>query len=134
MPITKTIVKKGSRQVIVKTQNQEKLRISVILTILADGSKLAPLIIFKAKDRSLVYNQLQKDGHVSKKECYVECNTNAWSTTTIMGRWFNNIWNSYLDSKDLFTDGVGYLIMDKATSHCDDKGFKNAIKEKYIQH
>ena len=62
MPITKTIVKKGSRQVIVKTQ--KKLQISVILDILADGSILAPHIIFKAKDRSLVYNQLQKDDHV----------------------------------------------------------------------
>ena len=67
MPITKTIVKKGSRQVIVKTQNQEKVRISVILTILADSSKLAPLVILKAQERSIVYNQLQKDEHVLKK-------------------------------------------------------------------
>ena len=66
-PITKTIVKKGSRQVIVKTQNQEKVRISVILTILADSSKLAPLVILKAQERSIVYNQLQKDEHVLKK-------------------------------------------------------------------
>ena len=71
MPITKTIVKKGSRYVIVKTQNQEKARISVILTILAEGSKLAPLVIFKAQDRSTVYNQLQKDEHILKKDCYV---------------------------------------------------------------
>ena len=36
MPLTKTIVKRGSRQVIIKTQNQEKCRISVLLTIVAD--------------------------------------------------------------------------------------------------
>ena len=66
-----------------------------------------------------------------KKECYVECNSNAWSNTTIMERWFNNIWNKYLDLKDLFTDGVGYLIMDKASSHCDNdliKKFSNENK------
>ena len=67
-----------------------------------------------------------------------------------------------MDSKDLLTDGVGYLIMDKATSHYDNdiikkfkfisfipsgltrylqpldvsinKVFKNAIKEKYIKY
>ena len=50
MPLTKTIVKRESRQLIIKTQNQEKCRISVLLTIVADGSKLPPLIIFKAKD------------------------------------------------------------------------------------
>ena len=66
--LQKTIVKKGSRQEIVKTQNQEKLLISVILTILADGSKLEPPIIFKAKDRSTVYNQFQNDEHVLKKK------------------------------------------------------------------
>lgn len=58
MTFTKTIVKKGNRQVIVKTQNQEKARIWVILTILNDGTKLAPLIIFKAQDRSTIYKQL----------------------------------------------------------------------------
>ena len=58
MPLTKTIVKRGSRQVIIKTQNQEKCRISVLLTIVADGSKLPPMIIFKAKDRANVYNKL----------------------------------------------------------------------------
>ena len=86
---------------------------------MADGTKLAPLIIFKAQDRSTIYKQLQKDEHVLKKDCYVECNTNAWSTTIIIERWFNNIWNKYLNSKDLLTDGVVYRIMDKATFHYD---------------
>ena len=52
MPLTKTIVKRGSRKVNIKNQNQEKYRISVLLNIVADGSKLTPLIIFKAKDRA----------------------------------------------------------------------------------
>ena len=58
MPLNKTIVKIWSRQVIIKTQNQEKCRISFLLTILADGSKLPPLVIFKAKDRVNIYNKL----------------------------------------------------------------------------
>ena len=41
----------------------------------------------------------------------------------------NNIWNKYLDSKDLLTDGVGYLIMDKATSHYDNDMIKKFANE-----
>ena len=46
-----------------------------------------------------------------------------------MKRWFNNIWNKYLDSKDLFTDGVAYLIMDKATSHNDNELIKKLTNQ-----
>ena len=99
IPLTKTIVKRGSRLVIIKTLNQEKCRISVLLIIVDDGSKLTPLIIFKAKDRANIYNKLQKDQHVIKGECFVECNENAWSTKSIISRWFTLIWNKYLDSE-----------------------------------
>ena len=61
---TKTIVKRGSKQVIVKTQGQEKCRVTVILTILADGDKLPPLIIFKAKDTGKIYKSLNEDINV----------------------------------------------------------------------
>ena len=119
MPLTKTIVKRGSRQVIIKTQNQEKCRISVLLTIVADGSKLPPMNIFKAKDRANIYNKLQKDQHVINGDCFVECNENAWSTKSIISRWFTLIWNKYLDSED-YMDGMGFLILDKATAHIDE--------------
>ena len=56
-------------------------------------------MIFKAKDRANVYNKLQKDQHVIKGECFVECKENAWSTKSIISRWFTLIWNKYLDSE-----------------------------------
>ena len=43
----KTIAKKGNKTILIKTQSQEKSRISVILCINADGEK-TPFLIFKA--------------------------------------------------------------------------------------
>lgn len=60
MPISKTIIKKGAKQVKIKAQGQEKLPISVRLTILADGKRLSPLIIFRAKDIRTVYKHILK--------------------------------------------------------------------------
>ena len=51
---SKTIAKKGGKSIIIKTQDQERCRISVLLTITADGGKLPPLLIFKAKRNGII--------------------------------------------------------------------------------
>ena len=45
----KTIAKKGGKSVIIKTQDQEKCRLLVILFITANGRKLLPYLLFKVK-------------------------------------------------------------------------------------
>jgi len=49
----KTIAKKGNKTILIKTQSQEKCRISVILCITADGEKLPPFLILKQKKRGI---------------------------------------------------------------------------------
>ena len=49
MTPSKTVSKKGGKSIIIRTQNLEKCRLSVLLTITADGIKLPPFLIFKAK-------------------------------------------------------------------------------------
>ena len=44
-----TIEMKGSKSVIVKTSRNEKARIKVMLTVLADGRKLPPYVVLKRK-------------------------------------------------------------------------------------
>jgi hypothetical protein len=39
----------------------------------------------------------------------------------IMQKWFKHIWFKYLESQDLFKDGIGYLILDKAISHVTEQ-------------
>lgn len=58
MPSSKTIEKKGKKNIIIYTQNQEKCRIAILLGIIAGGNKLPPLIIFKAKENRKVYADL----------------------------------------------------------------------------
>ena len=81
MQKNKTIVIKGSKQVIIKTQGQEKCRFSCMLCILADGDKLPPLVIFKAKDKGRVYKNLLDDPNVK-----------LWTSKEIVDRWFKKIW------------------------------------------
>ena len=44
---TKTIARIGSKQVVIKTYGQEKAHVTTILCIIADASKLPPILVFK---------------------------------------------------------------------------------------
>ena len=52
-----------------------------MLCILADGDKLPPLVIFKAKDKERVYKNLLDDPNVK-----------LWASEEIVDRWFKKIW------------------------------------------
>ena len=77
MGFTKTIAKKDTKQVIIQTQNKEKCLCIILLGITADGYKLTPMVIFKAKEYKTVYKKLLSDNNVIKGLIYVECNNNA---------------------------------------------------------
>jgi hypothetical protein len=49
MSANTTVDTKGSKSVLVKTTGFEKLRITVMLSVLADGRKLTPFVILKRK-------------------------------------------------------------------------------------
>ena len=46
-----TVNMKGQKQVIIKSTGHEKSRYTVVLTVMADGTKLPPMIIFKRKTK-----------------------------------------------------------------------------------
>ena len=56
----KTIAKKGGKTIIIKTKNQENCRLSVLLTVTADGGKLPPYLNFKAKNQGSIENKFTK--------------------------------------------------------------------------
>ena len=113
----KTIAKRGKKTILIKTQSQEKVRISIILTISADGDKLKPLIIFKGKTGGLIEKNLSKNSYVISNKCVICVNQNAWATDSIIKVWFNNIWLEYLRKAENLCENVGYIILDRATSH-----------------
>ena len=55
MPSNKTVHKIGDKTITIKTQQKEKLRISVILAICSNGKKLKPFIIFKGAKNGKIF-------------------------------------------------------------------------------
>jgi hypothetical protein len=69
VPADTTVDTKGSKSVLVKTTGHEKLRITVMLSVLADGRKPTPFVVltervFQKKNFLLVLylNIMRKDG------------------------------------------------------------------------
>ena len=60
MARTKTIAKFSSKIVNIKTHGQEKVRITAILWIVADGTKLPPMLIFKGEPNGRITKELEK--------------------------------------------------------------------------
>jgi hypothetical protein len=50
MPANTTVDTNGSKSVLVKTTGHEKLRITMMLSVLADGRKLTPFVILRRKN------------------------------------------------------------------------------------
>lgn len=48
-----TIAHIGEKSVDIRSFGKDKMRITVVLTILADGTKLPPLLIFRGKNNGL---------------------------------------------------------------------------------
>ena len=69
MPSTKTVEKIGKKFVHVNTHKQEKLRVNILLTILADGGKLPSYILFKGNSNFCnLENQLNKLDLIKEKK------------------------------------------------------------------
>ena len=81
----KVIAKNGEKNVVVRTQNQARIRITYLLIICADGYKLSLYIIFKRKNinnRSM--NEIKNNIYLKNKKIFIYFNSNAWSTKEIM--------------------------------------------------
>jgi len=161
MPPSKKVFYKGPKPILIKTQEQDKCRISILLAITADGGRLPPYIIFKAKKHGNVEKKLQKDLNVITNRCFVVCNENACSTDEIIKDWYLKVWLKYLFNNN---ERKGYLILDRACLKSNEllnlfnqgsknasfipggltrffqpldvsinKTFKQALKEKYVE-
>uniref|UniRef100_H3AKT5 Brinker DNA-binding domain-containing protein n=1 Tax=Latimeria chalumnae TaxID=7897 RepID=H3AKT5_LATCH len=88
LPCNRTVNPFGSKAVLVKTTGHEKIHFTVVLTCLADGSKLKPLIIFKCKTLSKVLVRLHPKGWMDE-----EGNT-----------WLKKVWNTHCKCSMLVWD------------------------------
>lgn len=87
-----TIAKKETRTVHIKTQQQKKVRVTVMLTIDGDGTKLPPFIIFKGSKDGSIVDRVSKEPLVKSSKVFITANKNAWSIAEIMKEWLKKIW------------------------------------------
>ena len=89
------------------------LRISLILTILSNGTKLTPLVVFKGKTGGPLEKELQNNLNIKNNLIYAKCQENSWVNNDIFKFWLFNIWFKYTNSQTKEC----LLIIDRATSH-----------------
>ena len=122
---TKTIAKIGSKEVDIKTHEQEKIHVTTILWIIADGTKLPPMLAFKGQPDGRVERRLNKNWFVKDKKVFAYCQSKAWNNQTIMKKWINEVWRKY---SYFIVKKETMLVMDDASMHKIDI-VKNKIKE-----
>ena len=84
MPFNKTVEKIGKKNITINTQGQEKLRISCLLTIAGDRTKLPPYIILKGEKEDRIIKQLSKNNHVINKNIFIGMDKNSCTTIEII--------------------------------------------------
>ena len=133
MVTDKTIEIKGAKDIEVATFGGEKVRISLILSCAADGTKLAPILIFKAKNEGNLEKSLNKIPIVKSGKIFCYCQPNAWCDNDIFIKWLKFI---YLPYQNYVIKKKCLLILDKAPSHCSEETIdfmnKNEIKRIFI--
>jgi len=80
----RTVNKKGDKTVRVKTTGSEKAHFTVILSCLADGTKLPAMVIFKRK--TMPKDKLPSGVNVAVQE-------KRWVDKNLLQQWLKNVWD-----------------------------------------
>lgn len=118
MPSNRSIDFRGVKTVLSKTTGKEKMRYTVALATLADGSKLPPMLIFrglknvpKVQFPSGVVVQVSKDGSMN---------------TELLDYWLQNVWKRRKNS--IFRQPA-VLVLDRHASHLHARIQNHLIRE-----
>ena len=104
-----------------------------MLTILANGYKLAPFVIFKGnKDSPNIRKELIALDIVKNGKIFYEINENAWCTGDIMTQWINKVWVKYINSLGFHFQSI--LFLDHASMHLKDEIQSELINNDVICH
>ena len=85
----------GKKSIEIETLGREQYRITIILTIAGDGTKLPPFVILKGKPGKIIENHVKNLEYVVTKKIFVCCQENRWCTEDIFADWIKNIFIPY---------------------------------------
>ena len=85
MPSPRTVNARGERTVLVNTTGHEKCRFTAVLSCLADGTKLKPMVIFKRKT-------IPKENFPAG--VVVHCHLKGWMDEEGLKIWVQKVWKT----------------------------------------
>ena len=109
----RTLNEKGVKTVNAKTMKTSLDRITCMLAVCADGTKLPPLLVFKAKPGGSVEREFTSNDF--PKECLYLVQENAWTDERVMTHWVDHVLTPYV--KTAPKGIVPYLFLDKYSCH-----------------
>ncbi|CAJ0868728.1 11424_t:CDS:2 [Entrophospora sp. SA101] len=119
-----TIDKHGAKTVQVQTTGNDKNRFTCVLTILADGTKLPPIVIFKGK-------QMPKN---LPSQIIVLMHPKGWMDEIGMKAWFDKRIRNYYTSLHEFVTSVLDQIKQYTKVVADTGYFESTQKPNYAHH
>lgn len=114
-PYNYCIAKKGAQTVTIKTLGRETARLTVLLSITANGNKLKPFIIFKGKEETMLYNNLQNFKQVLDGSIVIYTQDNAWMNSNLFCKYIKEVLAEYYPKKRKL------LILDQCPAHLNEK-------------
>ena len=85
----------GKISIEIETFGREQYRITIILTIAGDWTKLPPFVILKGKPSKIIENHVKNLEYVVNNKIFVCCEEKGWCTEDIFADWIKNIFIPY---------------------------------------
>ena len=116
LPSNTTVNELGSKTVSICTIGHEKTNFTVVLTCMADGTKLHPIIIFKLKN-------IPQGNFPSG--VIVRANPIGWMNENEMLYWIENVW---VKRAERFSNPRSLLVLDSFSAHVVD-----SVKRRFME-
>ena len=106
---SKTVDKKGKKSIIVRTTKSEKRHITAVLSCIATGEMLPPMIIFKGTTTRSINGVTNKNGAI------VTYQGKAWMDEDIMKQWITRVWVQYTKKRP------SLLVLNSFSAHVTEE-------------
>ena len=120
---------KGSGKLLGAVQDGSRDWLTVVATICADGTALAPLLIYEA-EAGTIQDSWVKDFNPEEQDCFFSSSPNGWTSDEIGSKWLQQVFDSRTAAKArrnwrlLFVDGHG--------SHVTTEFLQKALQMKIL--
>jgi hypothetical protein len=106
LPGSRAVRLKGAKEVSIAMTGHEKLNFTVVLSVISDGGKLPPLVVFKRKT-------LHKGNF--PKGILIAANEKGWINQDIMKVWVEKVWRKRKQSLLIHSFSFIYLVFQRST-------------------